>query len=316
MTAPFRIAVFGVGAVGGYYGGRLAARYCRSEAIEIVFLAKPNHARIIEAQGLRIVTPKEGFVARPARVTSDFKEAGPVDLILCCVKGYDLEAAATLAPCLTGTTIILPLQNGLDVQERMAAILPQAEVWHGCVYVFSRLIAPGEVRASGALDAMFFGSEKAKPQALDHVEEIFQSAGINARSSVRMRRKIWEKFFLLSTIATLTSYFDRDLGGIMGNPQGVDLLKALLAELKAVADAEGIERTDDLADRTLASIAELPAGTTSSMRTDFQCGRATELESITGMVVKLGKSRNVATPRYSMVLKELRTRTSDGGMRT
>jgi 2-dehydropantoate 2-reductase len=306
--------VFGVGAVGGYYGGKLAVRYEHSRAVEIIFLAKPGRARLLEAQGLKVATPEGEFVARPALVASDGGKAGLVDLILCCVKGYDLDGVAGLAPCLTEATIILPLQNGLDAQERIATILPRADVWRGCVYVVSRLIAPGEVRMSGTLDEILFGSETAGAQALEGVEQLLRSAGINARRSDHMRSTIWEKFFFLSSIATLTSYFDADVGGILKDPCRIDLLKELLGELGAVAEAEGIDLPSDVAERTFAKIAGLPPETTSSMRTDFQRGRATELDAITGVVTELGRARRVPTPRYSMILAQLRARTREGGM--
>ena len=134
MIAKFRIAILGLGAVGGYFGGKLAAHYSDSKEIEIIFIARGENENTIKSNGLKLITSQGEQIIHPAVVTSQPGLLGIIDLLLVCVKSYDLETSfEPLKPCINDQTIILPLLNGVDNSERIKKILPQADVWRGCV---------------------------------------------------------------------------------------------------------------------------------------------------------------------------------------
>lgn len=114
MTSRFRIAIFGVGGVGGYIGGKLAAHYSDSEDVEVIFIARGENERAIKSNGLRVTTPEGEQLVHPSMVTSLPQQIGVVDLIICCIKTYDLDAISSLKSCITDDTAILPLLNGVD----------------------------------------------------------------------------------------------------------------------------------------------------------------------------------------------------------
>ncbi len=303
MTSKFKVAVLGIGGVGGYFGGKLAAHYSNSNDVEIIFIANGDSEKAIRSVGLKLITSQGEQIIHPAIVTSQPVELKSVDLIICCIKSYDLkESVASLKPCVNDKTIILPLLNGIDAAERIKRILPHAEVWEGCVYIISRLIAPGVVKESGNINRLYFGSKQGTKENLQLVETLFTSAGINAHVSSNILQTLWEKFLFISPLATLTSYFDLCIGDVVSDQSHRELLLNLLAEIKNLAGAKGINLSENIIQKTLDRISSLPYESTSSMHSDFQKRGKTEVNSLTAYVVELGRVLNIATPYYQKML--------------
>ena len=127
-----KIAIAGIGGVGGYFGGLLAKHYQDSEEVQVYFIARGENEEAIREHGLKVETPSATFIAKPDLVTSNAAQIGEVDLLICCTKSYDLEQSITqLKPCMGTQTVILPLLNGIDSNERIKAIYPENEVWEG-----------------------------------------------------------------------------------------------------------------------------------------------------------------------------------------
>lgn len=304
-----KIAVAGIGGVGGYFGGLLAEHYQSSDDVEIYFIARGGNETAIRQHGLTVEAPSHSFTAQPKLVTSDPTKVGIVDFLICCTKSYDLEQSIKqLKPCIGKSTIILPLLNGIDSLERIKAIYPENEVWEGCVYIVSRLTAPGLVTVTGDINSLFFGSTNGTVTKLETAYRIFTAAGIKATLSRDIQRTIWEKYLFISTIATLTSYLDTSIGGILAKNENLDLLHSLLDELIQVARAQGISFNETNLQAITDRMAKLPYETTSSMHSDYQKGKATEVDSLTGYVVKLGKQLNTPTPTYKQLYKALKNR--------
>lgn len=139
-----KIAISGIGAVGGYYGGLLAARYKDSKEIDIYFISRGENLEEIRENGIEVKNTFLTIKAKPTLATDNPAEIGPVDYLFCCTKSYDLEDnIAQLAPVIGPKTVIIPLLNGADIAERIQQLLPDNEVWKGCVYIGSRLVRPG-----------------------------------------------------------------------------------------------------------------------------------------------------------------------------
>jgi 2-dehydropantoate 2-reductase len=304
---PFRIVIAGIGGVGGYFGGKLAAYYAaRPAEVEVSFVARGANEAAIRERGLSVESDGQAWVARPARLTSEPAELGVADLIICCTKGYDLEhSIAQLQPCLGPDTVVLPLLNGVDSYERIKRLLPEQEVWDGCVYIVARLTEPGLVRDTGNIRALHFGSRQGPSARQEQVARLLQAAGIDARLASDVLSAIWQKFVFISPVATLTSAFDASLGAVLAGPETRPLVDELLAEVLQLAAGLGISLPADIRARTLGTMNALPYATVSSMYNDYQQGKATEVESLTGYVVRSSQALGLPCPAYERLYAQL-----------
>lgn len=304
-----RIAFSGIGAVGGYYGGLLTARYQGTEKADLFFIARGENLQAIRADGLRIKTGIRTLRAVPALATDQPAEIGaPVDYLFCCTKSYDLEEnIAQLAPIIGPQTVLIPLQNGLDAADRIRKILPGQEVWKGCVYIGARLKQPGFIEKFTGKERIFFGSDSpAKGEDKERQTRLLKLltyARLNAFNPADMDTRIWKKFFMISTAATITSFFNQTIHEVLD--QHKDMFILLGAELKSVAEAEGVDLPDDIVFSSLEAQQGMPAGATTSMHDDFRKGKKTELETLTGYVVRKAAELGVDVPTYQFMYNGL-----------
>ena len=304
-----KIAIVGIGGVGGYLGGMLAKHFEGSTEVEIYFIPRGENEKAIKQNGLKVETTKGSFVTHPKLTTSNPGEIGLIDFLIYCTKSYDLEESIKqFIPCINKETVILPLLNGVDSKERITAILPGNEVWDGCIYIVSQLSEPGLIKETGNINTLFFGSDTGTEVKLKKLETIFKESGISCTLSGNIQQEIWKKFIFLSPIATLTSYLNVNFGVILSSEEHKKTLWSLLHEIKAVADAKKISLPVDIIQKTMGTMLGLQKETTTSMHRDFQKGKKTELESLAGYVVRLGKQLNTATPTYEIIYGKLKVR--------
>ena len=295
-----KIAISGIGAVGGYYGGLLAARYKDSEEIDIYFISRgENLKKIRENDGIEV---KNSFLT--IKATDNPAEIGPVDYLFCCTKSYDLEKnIAQLAPVIGSKTVIIPLQNGVDIAERIQPLLPNNEIWKGCVYINSRLVRPGRVEKFTIKDRMFFGSKQGNKIRQKELQEILANARILTTIPDDIDLEIWKKFFMISTAATITSYFNETIGEVIN--KHINLFITLGYELKSVAVAKGISLPDNQVFSAIDAQKIMPNNSTTSMHSDFQKGNRTEVETLTGYVVRAAQELDIEVPTYQFMYKGL-----------
>lgn len=304
-----RIAFSGIGAVGGYYGGVLTARYQGTEKADLFFIARGENLQAIRADGLRIKTGIRTLHAVPALATDQPAEIGaPVDYLFCCTKSYDLEEnIAQLAPIIGPETVLIPLQNGLDAAERIQKLLPGQEVWKGCVYIGARLKQPGFVEKFTGKERIFFGSgTPAKGEDKERQTRLLKLltyARINAFNPADIDTRIWKKFFMISTAATITSFFNQTIHEVLD--QHKDMFITLGTELRSVAEAAGVRLPDDIVFSSLEAQQGMPAGATTSMHDDFRKGKKTELETLTGSVIRKAAEWGVEVPTYQFMYNGL-----------
>lgn len=307
MAQKTKIIIAGIGGVGGYYGGMLAREYENSNDVEVVFLARGEHLKAIQQNGLKVITKTGDFVARPYLATDNAAKIGIADFIIVCTKSYDLETTLEqLELCVGPETVLLPLLNGVDSMEKIKRAFPQATVFNGCVYIISSIKAPGMVENSGIVQRMYFGIENTRNERLDLLETILHKAHLEATLCQNITAMVWEKFHFVGANSTATSYFDLPTQEIFADPEKKDFLLALLYEVNQVALAKGIVFDKDLVAVTREKLIEMPNGATSSMQRDFKKGNGkTELETITGYVVRAGKELKIAVPTFEKAYKKL-----------
>ncbi len=302
-----KIAVVGIGGVGGYYGGLLAKKYFENPEFEIYFIARGEHLKKIKENGLKVITENDSFIAHPTLATDNASEIGVVDYVILCTKSYDLNLSIDqIKPCIGVSTVVLPLLNGMDISARIRELLPSNEVWDGCVYIVGRLNEPGVVESSGGLHDLFFGYQNLKSDRLSAFEKCLKDAGIKATLSENIRAVIWRKFIFISTTASLTSYFNVGFRDLLADESLRPFTLKFMNEVAAVAGAEGVHFEHDIIETTVRHIERLPFGTTSSMHTDFKAGRNTELSSLTGIVIETARKYGIPTPTYEKVYAALK----------
>lgn len=303
-----KIAIVGIGAVGGYFGGRLAAYYQNDKNIKIYFIARGGHLKEIQKSGLKIKQGAEIWRAHPTFATDQPSDIGVVDIIVLTTKTYHLESAVLqIKSCIGENTVLLPLLNGVDSKKIIHSILPNVTVWDGLVYIIARLTQPGEVENKGNVQKLFFGTDGATDDKMQRFYEILKAAELDAYLSENMASVIWDKYIFISSIATITSYFDNSIGEIMADEKKRQLLNDLLEEVMSIAVAKNIAFNPNVKEKAMARFAAIPFEATSSMHSDFRNKKPkNELEALTGDVVRAGKELGVEVPVFERMYEGMR----------
>lgn len=305
MNSKYRIGILGIGGVGGFIGGMLADFYKANNDAEIIFIARGENLNAIKKHGLVLQRDEITINAVPSIASENADEIGTLDLLICCVKGYSIEESLSkIKPCITENTIILPLLNGVDAPEQIRKIVPHAKILDGCIYIVSKIIEPGIVKESGFQHRIFAGMNS--PEFNTRGFNFLKEAGLNVSLRENIENTVWEKFIFISPLATVTSYLNMNIGEILENEERTNMLMSLLKEIKSVADAKGIIFEEDIVEKSFKKMQALPYQNTTSMHNDFKKGGKTELESLTGYVVRNAGELNISVPIYEKLLGELR----------
>jgi 2-dehydropantoate 2-reductase len=296
MLNKTRIVIVGIGGVGGYFGGLLSKRYANGNDVEVVFVARGEHLSEIQNKGLTVINGKESFVTKPHLATDDYSKIGVADYIIICTKSYDLkQTIGQLKPLIGNNTILLPLLNGVSASDEILEILPQAKVLKGCAFIVSKIKSPGIIENSGNIQKLSFGMDGPLSEAVLRLKDLMFDAGIDVTVSDKISTAIWEKFIFISPTATSTSYFDSTIGKVL--EENTETVLSLIEEVKNLAMAKSITVSDDISAKTLNTMKSMPYEVTSSMHRDYLNQKPqTEVESLTGYIVREAEKFGIATP--------------------
>ena len=297
-----KIAVIGAGGVGGYFGGRLAAA-----GEDVRFVARGAHLRALQADGLRLQSPK-GNVHVPRVVATDNPgEIGPVDAVLFTVKMYDVQSAAALVPPLLGPdTAVIALQNGVEAVDMLSHRIPPANVVGGVAYVAAVIAQPGLIKHT-ALDTLIFGElDGTRSARLAALAEAGTRAGFRAIVSDKIDVDVWSKFARLSVFSGMTAITRSPLGVIRDDPEIFAMMQAAMEESIGVGRARGVPLHNSVFDEIMKMVAAMPAEAKSSMLEDLERGKRLELPWLSGAVVRLGREAGVATPIHQFIATALK----------
>ena len=303
-----RIAIFGMGGVGGRFGAFLA-RAGRARGVETVFVARGEHLRAIREKGLVLETPEEEIRVRPALATAEPAEAGPVDAVLLGVKSWQVEEAArSLGPMLAPGTFVVPLQNGVEAADQLARILGAERVLLGMCRTFSFVAAPGRIRSLGRIHTIDFGEPDASKNPSERAERLLatlRSAGIQASIPPDIHAALWQKFLMVVSVGGVGAVEQKPMGVLRSDPAIRARVRGAMEEILALARARRVALTDDSVDRAMEFIDSLAPEGTSSLQRDIAEGRPSELEAWNGAVVRLGRESGVATPVHDAIYERL-----------
>lgn len=302
-----RIAIVGMGGVGGYFGGKLAGAYASSGKHEIIFFARGEHLQAIQQNGLQLRTQEGHHVIWPNIATEDPDIAGSIDLAFICVKSYSLESSAQyLINNIKKGAVVIPLQNGMDSAARLRSVLPQADVLSGCVYIISHIEKPGVVyQEDGACKLIFGTDDEASAQKYTSILELLIMAGIKAVLTDNISEALWTKFLLMCPMASLTTATGQTYGAIWKNSALRKQARDLMEEVFAVAKARHVFLPDNAVDKTMEMVSRFGHDSKTSMQLDFERGNPTEIETLTAYLCRAGRQSGVPTPLHDKLYKQI-----------
>jgi 2-dehydropantoate 2-reductase len=305
-----KIAVLGIGGVGGMVGGALAKTHP-----ETYFYVRGENLKAIREHGLHVESVLLGnFTAHPKLASDNAEEIGPMDAILVSCKGYSLkEVCEGISPMIEPETVVIPLLNGVIVSDMMEPLLPPCILADGTIRVFSRLEKPGYIVQSAGFCSVVFGMKDGSiHKKFGEIAAILNKAGVNTTLSRNILFDSWMKYILMCGNSAVFCYYDGPAGTVYADPDHKKVLRAVFGELIAVAAAKGIVLPDDLADRYMEDFSKMPPDTMSSLYRDLSGGKSvdrTELHHVIGRLVELGEQTGIPTPYHNSALARFACKT-------
>jgi 2-dehydropantoate 2-reductase len=298
-----RIAVMAAGALGGYFGARMAAA-----GHDVFFIARGANLEAIKTNGLKVESVHGDLHLPAPNVTDDPAGIGPVDIVLFAVKLWDSEKAAGQAlPLIGPDTRVITLQNGVDSPERLAPILGADQVVAGSAYIAVVMSAPGVVTHTSKFARMVCGRIDGKLDArLKAFTDAAQAAGIDITLSDAIDRERWQKFVFLVGLSGATATTRKPLGPILQDPDTRAFFHSLMREVVAVGRASGVSLPADFADDRMQFGDASPPDFKASMLHDLERGNRLELDWLAGKVVASGRALGVPTPANDAVYAVLK----------
>jgi 2-dehydropantoate 2-reductase len=297
-----KIAIFGSGGVGGYFGGRLAA-----SGADVAFIARGAHLEALRTRGLRVVSPKGDFHVPHVHAAETPGEIGAVDVVLFAVKMYDADvAAATLLPLVGRETVVIPFQNGVESVEILLRHLSPANVAGGVAYITAVITEPGVIRHT-VMDQVIFGEiQGGRSARLERLLEVCQRANFQARLSEDIKTDIWSKFVRLTAFSGMTSVTRSPVGIVREDPDLQAMAEAAWREGLEVARACGVPLPSTTLDEIRAMWTSMSPPAKSSMLEDLERGHRLELPWLSGAIVRLGEAHGVPTPVHRFIATVLK----------
>lgn len=298
-----KIAVFGAGGVGAYFGARLA-----QAGADVHLIARGSHLTALKQRGLTVESIHGGFeVDLPA--THDPHDVGKCDVVLFCVKSFDTrEAARRLDPLLGEDTAVVSLQNGIDNEDKLAEEVSRDHVLGGVAYIFSTIGDPGVIEHTDGPARIIYGElDGSLTDRIRRFHELCERAeGMEGVLSNDIWTDLWNKYAFISAMSGVTAAIRLPIGDIRDSEESWELYLGLLDEVMAVAAAEGVEVSDEVLDDWVDFARELDRDTYSSLHYDMTNGKPMELEALQGTVVERADEHGVDVPMSRAVYAILR----------
>ena len=297
-----KIVIMGTGAIGGYFGGRLAAA-----GVDVSFVARGAQLEALRTNGLQIKSSLGDLHLPSVQVSDDPGAFGAADLVMLMVKLYDTEnAARLLAPLLGTETSIVTFQNGIDGWQRAGAIVGMERMILGTAYIPASVPQPGVISHNGPFARLVFGEADGRPSARgQQLESTLQAAGIEARLVDDIEVKLWEKLIVLGTLSATTALTRLSIGPIRDDPVSAELLRTALEEAASVARAVCPQVPENAAEHGWKLLSGFPEKMRASMAEDLEKGKPLELDGLSGTIARLGREHGIPTPTHEFVWRAL-----------
>ncbi len=297
------VAIVGAGGVGGYFGGRLA-----QAGEDVVFIARGEHLRAMQKNGLRVDSINGDFRVDPVSATDEPSTVGEVDYILVVVKSWQLpDAIETMRPMVGEKTTIVPLLNGVEAPDQLAEVFGAERVLGGLCSMISMVAAPGHISHVGAHPMITFGERNhRRSERVERLRNAFsRTEGVQVTIPEDIHVAMWDKFLLIAPWGGFGALTRAPIGVIRSLPETRTLLEQAMEEIYLLARARKVSMERKSINRAMAFLDNLPYEGTASMQRDILGGRPSELDAQNGAVVRLGKEAAVATPINGMIYSSL-----------
>lgn len=290
-----RFAILGSGAVGGYFGAKLARA-----GQDVTFIARGAHRDAIREHGLEVRSAMLGDFVVKAPAESDTTRVGPVDVVIVAVKAYDNDTAFAMIPALAGPgTVVLTLQNGVDNVHQLAAVVGEPSVLGGTTYVATALEAPGLIVQTGVHRSIIFGEvfgARSLTPRVQAIADVMATADIQVTTAPDARTPLWDKFVYLVPFSGFTGAARLPIGYIWKHPHVREMFYAAAREVAAVAAAEGVTISPNRFETLEAYLTNIPPTTRSSLLIDLDQGKRIEVEALQGAAVRRAAAHGVPVP--------------------
>ena len=293
-----RFAIFGVGAVGGYFGGRLV-----QAGEDVTFIARGDHLNVLRKKGLRVDSIKGDAVLSSVAATDNPAEVGKVDVVVVGVKTWQVPAAAEAIQPLIGTdTMVLPLQNGVEAAYQMSQVVGSQHVCGGLAKIVAFLAGPGHIRHTGMDPYIAVGElNNLRTERVEKLLQALKHAGITAEMPPDITAALWQKFLFVVSWGGVGAVTRAPIGVIRTLPQTRRMLERSMLEILQVARSRQISLPEDIVSTTLNFMDTLPPNGTTSMQRDIGEGRPSEIEAWNGAVVRLGRKTGIDIPLHTFI---------------
>lgn len=296
-TEEKKIAVIGIGGVGGYIAGMLAKAYPH-----VTMVARGARAESIRENGLVLHSDYKGeIVAKPERVAS-VREMGQQDYIFICVKNYSLEdVCENIRDMVTDDTVIIPVMNGVDPGEKIRSLIGRGMVVDSLIYTVAFANADFSISQQDTFTWLCIGiknADQGQQEKVTQVAEILKGADIDYKDDGDIEVEIWRKYILNCAFNVMTAFYDNTIGELRRDPVKAQQYETLVWEAASVGRAKGVALTDEHIQEVIHKFRHVHAdNATSSLQRDFQiCKKQTELETFSGYIVQEAKRLGVSIP--------------------
>lgn len=301
-----KMLVLGAGAVGGYFGGRIA-----QAGGDVTFLVRAQRADVLARDGLRIRSKAGGDLKLAPRCVVAGQVTPDFDVVLFTAKAYDLPSAIdAIAPAMAGRAVVLPLLNGMSHLDALEARFGAAKVLGGVAYIASTLAPDGEIQHLNEFHRIVFGPRAASQKAVcDAFSAALQGMPVPVKFDWKqfdnIEQAMWDKWVLLATLAGMTCLMRATVGDIVATQEGEKLMLALLAENAAVAKAEGYATPEGVMSNYRGMLTQKGSTFTASMLRDVESDGRAEGDHILGALLARARKHRIATPVLEMAATHL-----------
>lgn len=292
------ILIYGIGGIGGYFGGKLALT-----DHHITFIARGKQLKAIRENGLKVKSFLGDFHCRPSLVTDDPKQAPSPDLVIMGVKSWQLTTAAEqIASILNENSLVLPLQNGVDNPTQLMKYIDEKHVLSGFCNLISYIESPGVLCHFAFHPTLTFGElNNTKSLRIQEIDTVFKQAGIESIIPNDIHRELWKKFMFITTISAIGGLCRVPIGNLRESDYITKLMRSTAEEILTVAQATNIDLRSSDIEQVFDTVSQLDGQSTASTQRDLMAGKPSELETFNGFIVKQAKKYGISVPVNEML---------------
>lgn len=310
-----KIVVIGPGGVGGYFGFKIAQKYENDKDVDVTFIARQETFRIIKENGLTLLSPEHSIpIAKPDHILENISEIKDADLILICVKEYDLERVCKeLKDKINDKTVLLPLMNGVDIYDRIRKVISNGIVFPSCVYIASHIKEKGVIEHKGNSGKIIIGKDPLhNSYEPKWMVDLLTDCRIDVIYKDNSFSAIWIKFFFIASFGLVSARYNKSIGQINEEAELKERVTAIMREIEEIASKKAIDLPDNIVELTFQKAGTFPYNTQTSLQLDVQSKKAdNELELFAGAIINYGKQLNTPVNETEKIYNEIKQMNSE-----